>query len=620
VLAALALMHLIALHDSAGSGNPLGVSGNYDRLPFAPYFIFKDLITIFIFILVLSVFVFFMPNILGDSENYVMANPMQTPPAIVPEWYLLPFYAILRSIPNKLLGVIAMFSAILILLAMPFTDLSRYRGLQFRPLSKIAFFIFVGNFLILMQLGGKHVESPFIEFGQISTVIYFAHFLIIVPLISLLENSLIELASIENDRTNKEIEIVMKEFKISGFDHNNLYWCVVFSVALVQFIEELFGISLDDYIIPWVKCDAPRPWGIYFQDSATPQMEGIVELHDNILFYLVIILFGVGWMLVTIIKDYTNTESPISHKYLSHGTNVPTRKFSKFKCVCNNPLNYKVFTTIRTYSSSPEKKGSIPVKVYEDTYVMKNVILKENIGKSGIYMWTNKLTGDIYVGQSSDISKRFKNYFNVSYIKSKKGFIISRALIKYGYSNFSLTILEYCNISDLLIREQYYFYKLKPQNNILKIAGSSLGFIHSDETKAKISKSLKGIYLGDKSALFGRLHKEETRELMSLKKVGENNPSHGKIHSEKTKYLMRQKALGRKHLDETKLKMSTKHGNPVNIYEKCSLPSAQEEFKLIGCFVSARRAAKFLEMSGSTVIRYMNSGAIFKDRYKFSSK
>ena len=86
VLAALALMHLIALHDSAGSGNPLGASGNYDRLPFAPYFIFKDLITIFIFILALSIYVFFMPNILGDSENYVMANPMQTPPAIVPEW------------------------------------------------------------------------------------------------------------------------------------------------------------------------------------------------------------------------------------------------------------------------------------------------------------------------------------------------------------------------------------------------------------------------------------------------------------------------------------------------------------------------------------------------------
>lgn len=199
ILAALALMHLIALHDSAGSGNPIGTSGNYDRLAFAPYYLFKDLITIFILVLIISLLVFFMPNLLGDSENYVMANPMQTPPAIVPEWYLLPFYAILRSIPNKLLGVIAMFSAILILLALPFTDLSRSRGVQFRPLSKIAFFMFVGNFLILLQLGAKHVESPFIELGQISTVIYFAYFLIIMPLISLFENSLLELKSIGNN-------------------------------------------------------------------------------------------------------------------------------------------------------------------------------------------------------------------------------------------------------------------------------------------------------------------------------------------------------------------------------------------------------------------------------------
>jgi ubiquinol-cytochrome c reductase cytochrome b subunit len=193
VLAALALMHLIALHDAAGSSNPLGVSGNYDRLPFAPYFLFKDLITIFMFIFVLSLFVFFMPNVLGDSENYIMANPMQTPPAIVPEWYLLPFYAILRSIPNKLLGVIAMFSAILIIMLLPLTDLGRSKGLQFRPLSKIAFFVFVANFLVLMQIGAKHVETPFIEFGQISTVLYFSHFLIIVPLVSLLENTLVDI-------------------------------------------------------------------------------------------------------------------------------------------------------------------------------------------------------------------------------------------------------------------------------------------------------------------------------------------------------------------------------------------------------------------------------------------
>jgi ubiquinol-cytochrome c reductase cytochrome b subunit len=200
VLAALALMHLIVLHDTAGSGNPLGISGNYDRLPFAPYFIFKYLITIYSFMFVLSLFVFFMPNMLGDSENYVMANPMQTPAAIVPEWYLLPFYAILRSIPNKLLGVIAMFSAILILLLLPFTDVSRSRGNQFRPFSKEAFFIFIANFLILMQLGAKHVESPFIEFGQISTVIYFSYFFFIMYGLTILEKSFSGLKVISKNR------------------------------------------------------------------------------------------------------------------------------------------------------------------------------------------------------------------------------------------------------------------------------------------------------------------------------------------------------------------------------------------------------------------------------------
>jgi ubiquinol-cytochrome c reductase cytochrome b subunit len=195
VLAALALMHLIAVHETAGASNPLGVPGYYDRVVFAPYFLFKDLITIFIFFFVLSLFVFFMPNVLGDSENYVMANPMQTPAAIVPEWYLLPFYAILRSIPNKLLGVLAMFMALVIILVLPITDLGATKGLQFRPLSKIAFYAFVVNFIILQQLGAKHVESPFIEFGQISTILYFGHFLVIVPVISIIENTLIDLTT-----------------------------------------------------------------------------------------------------------------------------------------------------------------------------------------------------------------------------------------------------------------------------------------------------------------------------------------------------------------------------------------------------------------------------------------
>lgn len=205
VLAALVLMHLIALHDTAGSGNPLGISGTYDRVPFAPYYLFKDLITIFIFIFVLSAFVFFMPNALGDSDNYIMGNPMQTPAAIVPEWYLLPFYTILRSIPNKLLGVVAMLSALLVIMALTYTDLGRSRGLQFRPLSKVTFWIFVANFGVLMVLGAKHVESPFIEFGQASTILYFSYFVVLVPFVSILENTLTDLNSAQRINSTKHV-------------------------------------------------------------------------------------------------------------------------------------------------------------------------------------------------------------------------------------------------------------------------------------------------------------------------------------------------------------------------------------------------------------------------------
>nr|AZB86631.1 cytochrome b [Endoconidiophora resinifera]AZL93787.1 cytochrome b [Endoconidiophora resinifera]AZL93801.1 cytochrome b [Endoconidiophora resinifera]AZL93815.1 cytochrome b [Endoconidiophora resinifera] len=193
ILAALVLMHLIALHDVAGSSNPLGISGSYDRIPFAPYYLFKDLVTIFIYIFVLSMFVFFAPNYLGDSDNYIMANPMQTPAAIVPEWYLLPFYAILRSIPNKLLGVVFMLAAILIIMLLPYTDLGYIKGFQFRPLSKVLFWIFIANFLVLLVLGAKHVESPFIELGQLSTMLYFIWFVVLLPVVSVFENTLIAL-------------------------------------------------------------------------------------------------------------------------------------------------------------------------------------------------------------------------------------------------------------------------------------------------------------------------------------------------------------------------------------------------------------------------------------------
>ena len=196
VLAALVVAHMISFHIH-GSNNPNGVNSNGDRYAFHPYFVFKDLVTLLFFFLALSVMVFFYPNLLGHSDNYIQANPMVTPPSIVPEWYLLPYYAILRSIPNKLLGVIAMFGSLLILLVLPLTDISRIRGNQFRPAMKLAFWFFVVDFIILMWIGSQHPESPYLEIGQISTAFYFAFFLIIVPVIGLLENTLMDVATSE---------------------------------------------------------------------------------------------------------------------------------------------------------------------------------------------------------------------------------------------------------------------------------------------------------------------------------------------------------------------------------------------------------------------------------------
>ncbi|YP_008474911.1 apocytochrome b (mitochondrion) [Candida pseudojiufengensis] len=189
ILAALVCMHLMALHVN-GSSNPLGITGNIDRIPMHPYFIFKDLITVFVFLLVFSLFVFYSPNTLGHPDNYIPGNPMVTPPSIVPEWYLLPFYAILRSIPDKLGGVIAMFGAILILLTLPFTDRSFIRGNSFKVLSKTMFFLFIFNFILLGNLGQLHVEVPYIELGQYATAFYFSYYLLIVPAISSAENIL----------------------------------------------------------------------------------------------------------------------------------------------------------------------------------------------------------------------------------------------------------------------------------------------------------------------------------------------------------------------------------------------------------------------------------------------
>lgn len=194
VLAALVVLHLLTLHEN-GSNNPLGYSGNIDRYSFHPYFTFKDLVTVYSFLLILAIIVCFFPNLMGHSDNYIPANPMSTPASIVPEWYLLPFYAILRSIPNKLLGVIAMFASLFILLILPITDTSRIRGNQFRPIMKFAFWVLVVVFIILFWIGASHPVSPYSEIGAVATALYFSWFIIIVPVTGIVENTLMDLAT-----------------------------------------------------------------------------------------------------------------------------------------------------------------------------------------------------------------------------------------------------------------------------------------------------------------------------------------------------------------------------------------------------------------------------------------
>ena len=186
LIVGLVLLHLSLLH-STGSNNPLGVNTNVDLVVFYPYFYVKDLFAFLIFVTLFSIFVFFAPNVLGHSDNYIPANPLVTPPHIVPEWYFLPFYAILRSIPDKLGGVVAMISAILVLLLIPFINFSSIRSSEFRPLYSLAYWFFISIFFILGWIGQEPVESPYIEVGMAATFLYFFFFLVAFPVIGFLE-------------------------------------------------------------------------------------------------------------------------------------------------------------------------------------------------------------------------------------------------------------------------------------------------------------------------------------------------------------------------------------------------------------------------------------------------
>ena len=190
VIVGAVLIHLILLHE-VGSNNPLGISLKTENIPFYPYFYTKDLFGLVILFLVFFVFVFYCPNTLGHPDNYIEANPMKTPLHIVPEWYFLPFYAILRSIPDKIGGVIAMFGSLIILLTIPFSNSSEIRSTAFRPVFKVCYWLLVIAFLLLGWVGQCPVEYPYTEIGVISMIYYFLFFLIIIPFLGNLETYLV---------------------------------------------------------------------------------------------------------------------------------------------------------------------------------------------------------------------------------------------------------------------------------------------------------------------------------------------------------------------------------------------------------------------------------------------
>jgi group I intron endonuclease len=285
---------------------------------------------------------------------------------------------------------------------------------------------------------------------------------------------------------------------------------------------------------------------------------------------------------------------------------IPLIKRGLKKKMNNILLDLLTFTSVQEIFTC-----LVPIMIYSNVETDKSKIIFDNKNKSGIYRWVNTLTGETYIGSSTNLANRFKDYFsqkNIERILERSESRILRAIQTYGYSKFSINILEYCDSTETIIREQYYIDLFSPEYNILKITGNSLGYKHTEEAKAKISK----IHLG-------KIVSTETLTKMSLALSEKNNPMFGRKHSEETLALMSEAfsgvnnpMFGRTHSAEILAKMSTAQGTNIYVY-------SSDKSTLINTFSSANKAAEFFNCHYQTVLKYAKNGGIFKNQWFLST-